>query len=62
MDNLISLEQLQTILGVKESTIRALIKENDFPESVLRKNGRIIRFHRDSLLEWFKSLEVRVCC
>jgi predicted DNA-binding transcriptional regulator AlpA len=59
--NIITFEQLQIILGVKESTIKTLIKENDFPESVFCKNGRVIQFNLEALLNWFESMEAEIC-
>jgi predicted DNA-binding transcriptional regulator AlpA len=60
-NNIITLEQLQIILGVKENTVMALIRENDLPQSVFLKKGRKILFHLDVLLNWFESTEARIC-
>jgi hypothetical protein len=60
-NNIITSEQLQMILGINEGVIKALIRENGFPESVLRKNGRAVRFRVDALLNWFSSMESQIC-
>jgi predicted DNA-binding transcriptional regulator AlpA len=60
-NNIISSEQLQIILGVKAGTIKALIKENDFPQSVFLKKENKILFYLDALLDWFESTEARIC-
>jgi predicted DNA-binding transcriptional regulator AlpA len=61
-NNVVTFQQLQMILGVKESTVRALIKSNDFPESILKKTGSTIQFHIDALLNWFEAMEDQICC
>jgi predicted DNA-binding transcriptional regulator AlpA len=59
--NSITLEQLQLLLGVKERTIKLLIKENDFPEHVFFREGRTIKFKTYDLFNWFQSMEARIC-
>jgi predicted DNA-binding transcriptional regulator AlpA len=61
-NNVVTFQQLQMMLGVKENTVRALIKSNDFPESVLTKTGGTIHFRLDALLNWFESMEAQICC
>jgi predicted DNA-binding transcriptional regulator AlpA len=60
-NNVVTSEQLQMILGVNESTIKALIRENDFPESVIHKNGCAVHFNLGALLKWFAVMEVQIC-
>ena len=49
--NLITSEQLQIILGIRESTVKTLIRKKEFPESVIPKTGGAVYFDLTALLD-----------
>jgi hypothetical protein len=60
-NNIITSEQLQMIMGVKQDAIKMLIKENSFPEAVFQINDRALQFRLDALLDWFSFMEGQIC-
>lgn len=60
-NDVLTLEQLRTVLGVKENTIKTLIRKNEFPEPVLAKKGNVANFYLAALLDWFESMEAKIC-
>lgn len=52
---LLTVEEVAQLLGVKESTIRTWIRRDIFPPQCLLKLGGAIRFREKFLEEWFNN-------
>ena len=56
MENLMNIEQVAEMLGVKVSTIYSWVSQQYIPHY---KIGRLVRFDKREVLEWVQNLRVR---
>ena len=52
---LLTIEEVSRVLGIKESTVRTWIKRSIFPSQCIIKLGGCVRFREKFLEEWLNN-------